>query len=269
LNSTDQKETDYGKDADGGHWQAFQTYLLKGVEEDRHAVNQDKFEVGKVDHMRSKKHVAAIDPLDYTGNSHPSTDVAPVNGQGYSNTNLERKLFRNANDDSFMIEHRVDGQNVNGNAIDMDSEFPKVHTKEGKGKISNYQPDEMSLIHERGADKGSMRYDCALDYEMQAQAGGALQDKNKEVLADAKPGSKRLDKEPKSKLTPNSSDKRKTVGPIRRGKPSKLSPLEEARARAESLRNYKADLQKMKKEKVLTPTPSLPSHSRFYFKQLA
>ncbi|GAU25215.1 hypothetical protein TSUD_17270 [Trifolium subterraneum] len=246
LNSTDKKETDYVKEADGGHWQAFQTYLLKGVEEDRHAVNEDKFEVGKVDHVRRKKHVAAVDPLDFTGNSYPSSDVAPVNGQGYSNTNLERKLFRNANNDSFMVEHRVDDRNVNGNAIDMDTEFPKEHKKEGKGKLSNYQPDEMRLMPERGADKGSTRYDCALDYEMQAQAVG----KKKGVLAhNTKPGSKMLDKVQKSKPTPSSSDRKKTVGPIRRGKTNKPSPLDEARARAERLRNYKADLQKMKKEK--------------------
>jgi hypothetical protein len=250
LNSTDKKETDYGKEADGGHWQAFQTYLLKGVEEDS-AVNQDKFEVGKFDHVRRKKHVAAIDPLD----SNLSSDVAPVNGQGYSNTNFERKLFRNANDDSFMIEHGVDDRNVNGNAIDMDTEFPKVHEKEGKGKVSNYQPDEMSLMPERGADKGSMRYDCALDYEMQAQAvGGSSQDKKKKgVLAhNTKPGSRMLDKVQKLKPTPSSSDRKKTVGPIRREKTNKPSSLDEARARAERLRNYKADLQKMKKEKVLT-----------------
>ncbi|WJX17152.1 hypothetical protein P8452_07094 [Trifolium repens] len=247
LNSTDKKETDYGKEADGGHWQAFQTYLLKGVEEDS-AVNQDKFEVGKFDHVRRKKHVAAIDPLD----SNLSSDVAPVNGQGYSNTNFERKLFRNANDDSFMIEHGVDDRNVNGNAIDMDTEFPKVHEKEGKGKVSNYQPDEMSLMPERGADKGSMCYDCALDYEMQAQAvGGSSQDKKKKgVLAhNTKPGSRMLDKVQKLKPTPSSSDRKKTVGPIRREKTNKPSPLDEARARAERLRNYKADLQKMKKEK--------------------
>jgi hypothetical protein len=61
-----------------------------------------------------------------------------------------------------------------------------------------------------------------------------------------------LDKVQKLKPTPSSSDKKKTVGPIRRGKSNKPSPLDEARARAERLRNYKADLQKMKKEKVLT-----------------
>ncbi|CAL5208017.1 unnamed protein product [Lathyrus oleraceus] len=252
LNSTDKEETDYGKEVDGGHWNVFQNYLLSGVEEGRHALNRDQFEVEKVDHVRSRNHVAANDPLEFTGNSHPSSDVTAINEQGSSNTYLERKLFRNVNDDSFMVEHRVNDPNVEGNAIDMDTEFPKVHTKEVKQKISNYQPDELSLMPERGADKGSVRYDCALDYEMQAKAvsGSSQEKKNKGELAhDTKPRSKMLDKEQKSKPIPSSSDRKKTVGPIRRGKTNKPSPLDEARARAERLRNYKADLQKMKKEK--------------------
>ena len=104
-----------------------------------------------------------------------------------------------------------------------------------------------------------MGYGPALDYEMQAQAGsGALQDKkNKGLLAHTKPRSKMLDKNLKSKSTPNSSDVKKIVGPIRRGKTNKPSPLDEARARAERLRNYKADLQKLKKEKVIyIPLPT-------------
>ncbi|XP_058753476.1 COP1-interacting protein 7-like [Vicia villosa] len=252
LNSSNKEETDYGKGADGGHWNVFQNYLLEGVEEGRHALNRDQFDVEKVDHMSSRKHVATNDPLEFTGNSHPSSDVAAVNEQDSSNTNLERKLFCNANDDSFMVDHRVNDQNIEGNAIDMDTEFPKVHTKDGKQNISNYQPDELSLMPERGADKGSVRYDCALDYEMQAKAvsGSSHEKKNKGDLAhNTKPGSKMLDKEQKSKPIPSSSDRKKTVGPIRRGKTNKPSPLDEARARAERLRNYKADLQKMKKEK--------------------
>lgn len=246
LNSSNKEETDYGKEADGGHWNVFQNYLLSGVEDGRHALNRDQFEVEKVDHARSRKHVATNDPL---------SDVAAVNEQDSSNTNLERKLFCNANDDSFMVEHRVNDQNIEANAIDMDTEFPKVHTKERKQKISNYQPDELSLMPERGTDKGSVRYDCALDYEMQAKAvsGSSHEKKNKGDLAhNTKPGSKMLDKEQKSKPIPSSSDRKKTVGPIRRGKTNKPSPLDEARARAERLRNYKVDLQKMKKEKVLT-----------------
>lgn len=303
LSSSDKEETDHVKDADGGHWQAFQNCLLRDVDEDRHAIDQDQYGMEKVHDRRRNKHVSVNDPLvlndremhevqgsrtiddaqslevhgrssgsrkavsddfilrkqeSQSGNSYPSSDLEITgSGQGYSNDNLQRKLFHDMNDDSYMLEHRSIQVNDAGNAerhmIDIDSEFPMVRqedekTSNGIDRMNN-QLDELSMMPVRGAEGGSMSYDPALDYEMQAQAGGALQGKNKEVLADAKPGSKRLDKEPKSKLTPNSSDKRKSVGPIRRGKISKLSPLEEARARAESLRNYKADLQKMKKEK--------------------
>ncbi|KAJ1398939.1 hypothetical protein SESBI_30734 [Sesbania bispinosa] len=337
LNSFDKEATDHGKDAEGGDWQAFQSCLLRDVDEDRHAIDQDQFNMEKVDGTRRKKHVAVNDPLVFneremhevqgsgtidmhsisrglthmpkasnddlllsiragqsggsgsvddaqslevnerrggyrtaasddfiipkqesqSGNSYPSSDMEATSGLGYSNNNLQRKLFHDMNDDSYILENRSiqvnDAGIVERNVIDIDSEFPMAHQKEEKhsNEINriNYQPDELSMMPERGAERGSMSYDPALDYEMQAQAGSALQDKNKEVLADTKLGSKKLDKEPKSKLTPNSSDKRKTVGPIRRGKTSKPSPLEEARTRAERLRNYKADLQKMKKEK--------------------
>ncbi|XP_027364982.1 COP1-interacting protein 7-like isoform X2 [Abrus precatorius] len=333
LDSSDKEETAHDKDADGGHWQAFQNCLLRDVDEDRHAIDQDQFDQEKVNGMRRRKHVndplvfnkrelheaqgSSIDvhsmskgliPMPKTsnddllsartgqsgdgwsvddvqslevngrrggyrraasddfiipkqesqfGNSYPSSDMETASGLGYSNNNLERKLFHDMNDDSYILEYRSiqvnDAGNVERKAIDIDSEISMVHQKEEKSADQmnriNYEPDELSMLPERGAERGSISYDPALDYEMEAQGGGALQNKNKEALADTKPGSKRLDKEAKSKHTPNSSDKRKSGGPIRKGKTSKLSPLDEARARAEQLRNYKADLQKMKKEK--------------------
>ncbi|XP_020204291.1 COP1-interacting protein 7 [Cajanus cajan] len=335
LESSDREETENGKDADGGHWQAFQNCLLRDVDEDRHTTDQDQFDLEKMNDVRRKQHVAVNDPLVFDergmhevqgssaidmhsiskglthmpktsnddlllsaragqsgnggsaddvqslevngkrsvyrrashddfiipkqesqfGNAYPSANIE--NTLGYSNQKLERKLFHDMNDDSYILEHRSievnDAGNVERNAIDMDSEFPMGQHKEEKSSDEinriSYEPDELSMLPERGAERGSMSYDPALDYEMQAQAGGTLQNKNKEVVMEAKPGSKKLDKEPKSKLTLNNSDKRKTGGPIRRGRSSKLNPLDEARARAESLRNYKADLQKLKKEK--------------------
>ncbi|KAK7393713.1 hypothetical protein VNO78_22277 [Psophocarpus tetragonolobus] len=322
LNSSDKEVKVSGKDADGGQWLAFQNCLLRGVDDDRHAIDQDQF-----DKVRRKKHVADNDPIDFTewnmhevqgggaidmhsiskgltcmprssdddfllsrrsgqsvkgrsvddvqssamdggidyrrqgsddfvtlkqeslyDNLHSSSDMASVNEQGHSSNNLERRLFHDTNDDSYIVRAKH-SENLERNAIDMDSEFPKMHSNEEK--TSNYPPDELNLMPERGAEKGSMGYGPALDYEMQAQAGGgALQDKkNKGLLAHTKPRSKILDKDLKSKPTPNSSDIKKTVGPIRRGKINKPSPLDEARARAERLRSYKAELQKMKKEK--------------------
>ena len=332
LNLSRKDKVDCEKDAEEGRWQAFQNLLLRDVEEDRHAIDEDQFELGKVDHVRRKKQVAVNDPLDFSerdihevqggnaidmhsisrgltrmpkstdddlllsrragqssngrpvddvhslgtarrrngyrraanddfiirkqesesGNEKSVSDMAAVNGQGYSNNNLERRLFHDVSDDSYIVESRLVGVNGAGdierNAIDMSSEFPKVHKK---GEKFSYRPNELSLMPERGGEKGSVGYDPALDYEMQAQAkGGASKDKNKVVLAQTKPGLKALNKEQRS-----------SVGPIRRGKMNKLSPLDDARARAERLRNYKADLQKMRKEKVLTyiPPPMKPT----------
>ncbi|XP_028769626.1 COP1-interacting protein 7 isoform X2 [Neltuma alba] len=340
LNSSDREETELGNDADGGHWQAFQNCLLRDVDEDRHAVDQDQFEVEKGDRLRRKKHVSVSDPLvcseqngheiqggdsidmhaisrgltrmpktsndafllsrgatqpgdgvslddvqsseiggrrvgyrrtanddfiilkqdSQSGNAHPSSDLEVVYGLGYSNNNLERNSLRDMNDDSYIVEYRSNQASYGGDngrkAIDIDSELPAVHQKAERSSSDlrnhhNYEPDELSLMPERVTERASMGYDPALDYELEAQVevDASRAKKNKEVSADTKPGSKRLDKEQKSKLTPNSSDRKKNVGPIRRGKNSKLSPLDEARARAEKLRNYKADLQKMKKEK--------------------
>lgn len=181
-----------------------------------------------------------------------STDPLASNGFRHATNNLD-KSSQEKTDESFIVPFRSMSLDQVGNdnraAIDMDSELPHK-TKNSSNRIgnqANYEPDELSLIPERGTQKSNFGYDPALDYEMQVHVGdaAAVDNRNKEEMADVKQGSKKPDKDRKS----NSLDKKKTVGPIRKGKPSKLSPLEDARARAEKLRTYKADLQKMKKEK--------------------
>lgn len=193
-----------------------------------------------------------------------SSDLTAENGFDRGTNNTDRRSSHNMDDDSYIVQVRssslYQAGNDDRNAIDIDSEFPSTKQKtenlsnRGGGQVM-YEPDELSLMPERGAESGAIGYDPALDYEMQIQAedGALLSKKNKEVVTGVKPGSKKLGKDLKSKPTLGASDKKKNVGPIRKGKPSKLSPLDEARARAEKLRTYKADLQKMKKEKVLYP----------------
>ncbi|KAK3190352.1 hypothetical protein Dsin_029913 [Dipteronia sinensis] len=174
------------------------------------------------------------------------SDMLPVNGFGGSTNNLDRRSPQNMDDDSYIMSLRslsLDHVEANGrNAIDMDAEVPTSRQKTENNQVS-YEPDELSLMPERGPEKGSNGYDPALDYEIQAHGK-----KNKDGVTDVKQVLKKSDKGQKSKLM-DTSDKKKNGGPIRKGKPSKLSPLEEARARAEKLRTYKADLQKMKKQK--------------------
>ncbi|KAK7355192.1 hypothetical protein VNO80_14440 [Phaseolus coccineus] len=180
--------TDSGKEADGGQCLAFQKCLLRGVDEDRHAVDQDKF-----DHVRRKKHVVGNDPIDFTErNMHEAQggrdalDMQRIsNGLTY--------MPRSPND-GFLLS-RSSGQSVNGRV-------PKVHKKEENN--SNYQPDELSLMPERGAEKGAMDYNHAFDLKCRLRLGVVL-------------------------------------CKIKRTKHEQ---------RVERLRNYKADLQKMKKEKM-------------------
>ncbi|CAI0558921.1 unnamed protein product [Linum tenue] len=148
--------------------------------------------------------------------------------------------------DSYIVPLRsplqYQGESTKGSnaAIDMDAEFISARP-EVSGAIVKYEPDDLTLVHERETERGMLGYDPALDYDMEVLAdhGGK---KGKKAENDVNPGSR-------SKRTPDSSDKKRTVGPIRKGKPSKSSPLEEAKARAEKLRSFKADLQKMKKER--------------------
>ncbi|XP_047950404.1 COP1-interacting protein 7 isoform X2 [Salvia hispanica] len=136
------------------------------------------------------------------------------------------------------------------NVIDMDSEIPSKYQKSGPAgnKIKvEYEPNDLSMIPERGIDKRSTVYDPALDYEMQVCAELSGKKGGKDVT-NVKGGLKKSDKDRRARVASESLQKQRTGGPLRKAKPSKMNPLEDARARADSLRTYKADLQKMKKE---------------------
>ncbi|KAL7177502.1 hypothetical protein ACSBR2_030790 [Camellia fascicularis] len=137
------------------------------------------------------------------------------------------------------------------NASDNESQSASdSETDKEAGDFQVSAPDRMHKNSLSSKRKRGHGYDPALDYEMQAHVEDAasLDNRNKEVVEDVKQGSKKSDKDRKSKVAPDALDK-KTGGPIRKGKTSKMSPLDDARARAEKLRAFKADLQKMKKEK--------------------
>ncbi|KAL5542285.1 hypothetical protein UlMin_009995 [Ulmus minor] len=324
----DKEEMAPGKEAESGHWQAFQNFLLRDADEDRQSVDQGMFANEKKVQSKRRQRAVGDDPLAFGGQDNgeiqngsgmdmqringdgtrirrtsadelliskrdgsrggsmdgqvdlqsaemngrrlgrssnddfmirrsenqsgftsSSSDPLAVNGFDHGTNNMDRRSSQNMDDDSYVVSLRptslYQGGNNGRNAIDMDSEFPSTTQKAERAGIQvNYEPEELTLMLERGTENGTTGYDPALDYEMQAQARDK---RNKEVVAEVKQGSKKSDKGQKSKLLLD--DRKKNVGPIRRGKPSKLSPLDEARARAEKLRTYKADLQKIKKEK--------------------
>lgn len=155
-------------------------------------------------------------------------------------------------DESFIMPFRSSSMNQveseDRTAIDMDSELPSSHQKSGdKGKKEevSYEAHDLNLIPKRGIERGSTGYDPALDYEIQVYD---YQNAAK-VANDVKKGTSKSDRSCGSKAISDTKDKKRTGGPIRKPKPSKMSPPEDARARADKLRAFKADMQKMKKEK--------------------
>lgn len=161
-------------------------------------------------------------------------------------------------DESFTLPLRLMSVNQvssDGRAvIDINFELPStqqssVNVRKKIGNQVGYEPNELSLLPERWSEKRQIGYDHALDYEKQLLLNdAALQ--HTESARNAKQGSKKTEVK-KSRAVSETLDKKKIRGPLMKGKPSKTNPLEEARIRAERLRSYKADLQKLRKEKVI------------------
>ncbi|XP_024962751.1 COP1-interacting protein 7 isoform X1 [Cynara cardunculus var. scolymus] len=285
-----ESETVNRKEADSGHWQAFQSYLLKGAAEDGRSANEDIFAMDRDPQTKRRQKTLANDPLaheerDNDGEGHRidiqsydkngrkivyrsgnddfmvggrlhanvqnSSDLLADNGFEGVTANLDRHGLHAIDGEAMMVSLRsTSGVNDSRTTINMDYEISSnTQNPENKSNRVNFEPHDLSLMPERGLEKRSIGYDPALDYEMQlAEDAASHERKSKEALTDVKKGSKSAEKHQQSKANQATSDK-KFGGPIRKGKPSKIiNPLEDARARAEKLRSYKADLQKMKKE---------------------
>ncbi|KAF2532234.1 hypothetical protein F2Q70_00031240 [Brassica cretica] len=167
-----------------------------------------------------------------------SSDPLNLNGLDHPRNGLDKRSSFNMDDDSYIVTREA-GSNTR-NAIDIGSEISSYHqTDENERKQISYEPHDLSLMPERETEKLSAGYDPALDF------GSRALKKNNQAAGAAK----KSVRDPKSRLSNDAADKRKASGPIRKGRPTKMSPLDEARARADKLRNFKADLLIMKKEK--------------------
>eukprot|EP00268_Persea_americana_P010907 TRINITY_DN1447_c0_g1_i11.p1 TRINITY_DN1447_c0_g1~~TRINITY_DN1447_c0_g1_i11.p1 ORF type:complete len:1347 (-),score=343.22 TRINITY_DN1447_c0_g1_i11:177-4217(-) len=174
--------------------------------------------------------------------------------------NFDQSSSQNATDESFIVPLRSSLHDQVGSdrrtAIDIDSEVPTAlqRTEDSSSRIRtrvNYEPDDLSLMPKRGTERESAGYDRAVDYEMEVRAeDGIIADNgnHKVVSTGIKDGLNKSDKEKKSRVQ-DAAQKRKMEAAVRRGKLSKSDPSAEARVRAERLRAFKADLQKMKREK--------------------
>ncbi|KAG8370442.1 hypothetical protein BUALT_Bualt14G0117400 [Buddleja alternifolia] len=181
-----------------------------------------------------------------------SSDPLAMNSfEGVTNK-LNKDASPGIADETFIVPFRSMSIDQVGQAdrfdIDIESEIPSLHQRldsEGSRNRIHYEPDDLSLMPERGAERKSAGYDPALDYEMQVCAEGS-QEKGGKDVPDMKEGLRKPGKDRRSKVTSEVLYKQRTGGPLIK---SKMTPSADARARAESLRSYKADLQKMKKEK--------------------
>ncbi|KAL2463572.1 COP1-interacting protein-related [Forsythia ovata] len=188
-----------------------------------------------------------------------SSEPLAVDGFVCAVNKMDRESSSGMADETFIVPFRsmsVDQDGVRERTvIELDSEIPSKHQKSesisgGIRNQVNYEPDDLNLMPERGTEKRSNGYDPALDYEMQVCIEGSTsEEKRKKGVADVKGGLKKSDKDRRSKVTSDSLNKQRTGGPIRKEKSSKINPLEDARASAKQLRSFKADLQKLKKEK--------------------
>ncbi|XP_071697255.1 uncharacterized protein [Rutidosis leptorrhynchoides] len=270
---SNQKETD-----SGGHWDAFQSYLLKGAAEgERSSANDDMFAMEKDSKTKRRQKTMTDDLLaDVEGGGNGEKHRIDV--QSYDRNG--RKIVYRGGNDEFIAGRReqanvrdplfyngVEGatanldrnglhgdevvtvslrstSGVNDNRSSLNLDYYDHPSSSNRNAIVEYEPDALRLMPERDLENRPIGYDPALDYETQLAEDSAVaasrEQKSKEVKKGAKSGEKR-----------QLSKANQGVGPtlIRKGKPTKVnSAIDDARARAEKLRSYKADLQKMKKE---------------------
>ncbi|KAG8061923.1 hypothetical protein GUJ93_ZPchr0003g18474 [Zizania palustris] len=178
----------------------------------------------------------------------------PLAEAQYKSPTLVEKNMHSVADESFMIPVRSNSEDnlgpESGTAIDIDIELPATVQKTSDGKAGGqlfYEPDE--LMPERGFEGVSYGYDPTMDYDSQMQIQPAImvEDTNAEdVLLGAEDDEvKRLEKDKKLRSS-QGLNKRKDASA--RKLSSSKTQLTDAQKRAQSLRAYKADLQKAKKE---------------------
>ncbi|KAL2230093.1 UNVERIFIED_CONTAM: COP1-interacting protein 7 [Sesamum indicum] len=330
LNFSNDEVSNSRKDTDDGHWQAFQSCLLRGSDEHVHGGNESMFAMEKDVLIKRRSNTVIVDPLElgardtgviqdtrmsdisrFSGSTscrpRESDDDAifhsvdndvrgsndemhiqfeetnrskivsrPVHEDFIVGSQQNQAIFRNSSDplalndfeggvgemdrepthgmtdEIFIIPFRSMSIDQEGQAdrtpIDVDSEIPISYKKldsEGNRNRVYYEPDDFSLMPERETEKGFVGYDPALDYEMQVCVES--QEQGGKDVSEVKGGLRKSDKNQRSKVTSDSLHR--TGGPSMKGKTLKMSPSEDARVRAERLRSYKADLQRMKKEK--------------------
>ncbi|XP_062187337.1 COP1-interacting protein 7-like [Phragmites australis] len=177
----------------------------------------------------------------------------PLAEARYKSPTQKDKNMNAVADESFMIPLRSNSLDNFGaesrTAIDIGVELPTSIHKMSDGKAGNqlfYEPDE--LMPERGFEDVPIGYDPAMDYNSHMlMTTVKVEDiKEEDVLLSINRDVKKAEIE-KLRNAKDGSDKRRKDALLRRLSAPK-TPLNDAQKRAQNLRAYKADLQKLKKE---------------------
>lgn len=185
--------------------------------------------------------------------SDPLVDFEHENG-----TKFEKSSSPNVADESFMVPFRSETHDQLGVdtkfAIDMDSEFRSAPQNEDISckamAMASYEPDDLTLILEHTRESESVGYNQTVDSDIQVPLIFRQESKEEnDVLSSFNEGFIKTDdvnlKSPHSEL-----EKRRKDESLRKRSSMRSTPLSEAQKRAEKLRNYKSDMQKLKKEHV-------------------
>ncbi|VFQ76847.1 unnamed protein product [Cuscuta campestris] len=247
-------------ETDSGQWLAFQNLLFREKDDGNHSIK---------DHMLAEKEGRTAMPRtandEFIVNGrvtdlHLNNSLDPLVENGGNATNELRHTFSNGiADESFLVTLRSmasdDAVPDNRTIIELASELPATLrnteiNSHRESSLFNYEPNDLGLVLGHGTQKCSGGYDPSWDSEMQV----CLRDNESHEKGKKEVQNNNLKKGPqkpedrRSKATAG-LDKKRVGGPIKKGNISKSSPLDDARVRAERIRSFKSDIQKMKKEK--------------------
>nr|CAD1819074.1 unnamed protein product [Ananas comosus var. bracteatus] len=289
LDSYTKDEIGYVQGQDSGNWQAFQSFLLRAEEKTRandidifagekepttkkkeRRRDSDPFLPSDRDSRKCSENLAlGFDSLSGKGcrmkqSSTSDEFLASSEGRSLIDGRLKeieggRGGYRRAKNDEF-LPYGIKGKRVRPErrtALDIESEFPsdRKRVEDSYNRLRNqlnYEPDDLSLMPERGLERLLINYDPAKDYESQiiAVENSTKVEENLEDASKNVKDLKKLDKEGKKLMTSlDGLERRKKEVVVRRAASSRINPSSEAQKRAEKLRAFKADLQKLKKEK--------------------
>ncbi|ONM21090.1 COP1-interacting protein-related [Zea mays] len=213
-------ETSNGHGVEQGNWSAFQNFLLRAEEKTRSS-DADLFAGEKEPPSRRKQNVNTADPIILV--ERDGGNVCEQNKIGFDSANGRTRVIRVMSNDELVMSGE--------GRIYMDCEMKEIEAGGGR--------------YRRGTDV-SFGYDPAMDYDSHMQSTVKVEDAKPEDVLPVTDGVQKVEKE-KLKNARDGSDKR-TKDSLLRRLSAPRTPLNDAQKRAQNLRAYKADLQKLKKE---------------------